>query len=47
MEDYPTQLQTYASNRVHIIQIPSATPFFIGIWAIRGPLKILLYLHVI
>ena len=31
------------SNRVHIIQIPSATPSFMEIWAIRSPLKIHCY----
>ena len=30
-------------NRVHIIQIPSAAPSFMGIWAIRSPLKIHCY----
>ena len=30
-------------NRVHIIQIPSAAPSFMGIWAIRNPLKIHCY----
>ena len=43
MEDYSTLLQTYTSNRVHIIQIPSAAPSFMGIWAIRSPLKIHCY----
>ena len=31
MEDYSTQLQTYTSNRVHIIQILSAAPSFMGV----------------
>ena len=43
MEDYSTQLQTYTSNRVHIIQIPIAAPSFMGIWAIWSPLKIHCY----
>ena len=33
-------VQTYTSNRMHIIQIPSAAPSFMGIWAIRSPLKV-------
>ena len=43
MEDYSTQLQTYTSNRVHIIQILSAAPSFMGVWATRSPLKIHCY----
>ena len=43
MKDYSTQLQTYTSNRVHIIQIPSTAPSFMGIWAIWSPLKIHCY----
>ena len=43
MEDYSTYLQTYTSNRVHIIQIPRAAPSFMGIWAIRNPLEIHCY----
>ena len=31
------------TNRVDIIQIPSAAPSFMGIWAIRSPLKIHCY----
>ena len=34
---------SYTSNRVHIIQIPSAVPSFMGIWVIRSPLKIHCY----
>ena len=36
-------IQTYTSNRVHFIQIQSAAPSFMGIWAIRSPLKIHCY----
>ena len=43
MENYSTYLQTYTSNRVHIIQIPNAAPSFMGVWAIRSPLKIHCY----
>ena len=32
-------LQIYTSNREYIIQIPSAPPSFMGIWAIQSPLK--------
>ena len=32
-------LQIYTSNREQIIQIPSAAPSFMGIWAIQSPLK--------
>ena len=41
MEDYSTQLQTYTSNRVHFIQILSAAPSFMGVWATQSPQKIL------
>ena len=33
----------HTSNRVHIIQIPSTAPSFVGICAIRNPLKIHCY----
>ena len=36
-------VQTYTSNRMHIIQILSAAPSFMGIWATRSPLKIHCY----
>ena len=38
-----TTRRNYKHYRVHIIQIPTAAPSFMGIWAIRNPLKIHCY----
>ena len=38
-----TQGDAQKSNCLHIIQIPSAAPSFMGIWAIRNPLEIHCY----
>ena len=48
MEDYSTLLQTYTTNRAHIIQIPSAAPSFMGILSDpESSEDTLLYLYVI
>ena len=38
-----TTRRNYVTNRMHIIQILSAAPSFMGIWATRSPLKIHCY----